>query len=229
MVHDYKSHSGLRQEEPLEKHSAILRDEVFSVIHMQHGNVSRSRKTKISSEFSEDEAFESYHLPEVLDMLITGSGHGHKVAFRSPVVRPRSVSSTPYFIHQPGSFNLSGIPNFETSGKDMDSEAEGRPKTPHHKIRGTRNDASITLHSLQLMAGEFREICKPKIQKLKGGYSATAMLVFNSWLKDVEMCVKEHKLTNPEAVQLVKDYTSEGARGTVEFYLDTNSTCNYED
>ena len=30
-----------------------------------------------------------------------------------------------------------------------------------------------------------------------------------------------------EAVQLIKDYTSDNARGSVEFYLDTNSTWNY--
>ena len=48
------------------------------------------------------------------------------------------------------------------------------------------------------------------------------MLVFSSWLKDIEMCVKERKLTNMEVVQLVKDYTSEGARGAVEFYIYTN-------
>ena len=30
-----------------------------------------------------------------------------------------------------------------------------------------------------------------------------------------------------EAGQLVKDCTSEGARGAVEFYLDTNSTWKY--
>ena len=41
------------------------------------------------------------------------------------------------------------------------------------------------------------------------------------------MCVKERKLTNMEVVQLVKDYTSEGARGAVEFYLDTNTTWKY--
>ena len=70
-----------------------------------------------------------------------------------------------------------------------------------------RKDPSIVLHSLQLAAEEFRKICKPKIQKLTGGYSANAMLVFNSWLKDIEMCVKEQKLTNMEAVQLVKDCT----------------------
>ena len=78
-----------------------------------------------------------------------------------------------------------------------------------------REDASIASHGLQLAAEEFRKICKLKIQKLKGGYSVNAMLVFNSWLKDIEMCIKERKLTNMEAVQLVKDYTSEGARGAV--------------
>ena len=55
------------------------------------------------------------------------------------------------------------------------------------------------------------------------------MLVSNSWLKDIEMCMKEQKLLNMEAVQLVKDYTTEGARGAVEFYLDTNSTCKYHE
>ena len=34
---------------------------------------------------------------------------------------------------------------------------------------------------------------------------------------------------NPEAVQLVKDYTIEGARGAVEFYLDSNSTWDYKE
>ena len=84
-------------------------------------------------------------------------------------------------------------------------------------------------HSLQLVAEEFRKIHEPKIQKLKGGYSANAMLVFNSWLKDIEMCVRERKLTNMEAIQLIKDYKAEGARGVVEFYLDTNSTWKYHE
>ena len=41
------------------------------------------------------------------------------------------------------------------------------------------------------------------------------MLIFNSWLKDVEVCVREQKLSNMEVVQLVKDYTTEGARGAI--------------
>ena len=34
---------------------------------------------------------------------------------------------------------------------------------------------------------------------------------------------------NLEAVQLIKDYTTESVRGPVEFNLDTNSTLNYEE
>ena len=36
-------------------------------------------------------------------------------------------------------------------------------------------------------------------------------------------------LTNMEAVQLMKDYTKEGARGAVEFYLDTKSAWKYHE
>ena len=90
-----------------------------------------------------------------------------------------------------------------------------------------REDDSTASHNLQLAAEEIRKICKPKIQKLKAGYSANAMLVVNSWLKDVEMCMKERKLLNMKAVQLVKYYTSEGARGAVEIYLDTYSMWKY--
>ena len=79
-------------------------------------------------------------------------------------------------------------------------------------------------HSLQLAAEEFRKIREPKISKLNGGHSENTMLVFNSWLKDIEMCIQEWRLSNLEAVQLIKDYTSDNARGVVEFYLDTNST-----
>ena len=147
-------------------------------------------------------------------------------------MRPRSVSSTPHLVPQPVAFNLSGIPNTKTSGKDTDSEAEGMPNvgtrsgpTPQHqKFRRAKQDAFIMMHGLQLVAEKIRQICEPKIQKLKGGYSANTMLVFNSWLKDVEMFKREQKLTNLEAVQLIKDYTMKNVRAAVEFYLDTNST-----
>ena len=227
----YDSHCRVKPEQQLEDHAALLRDEVFSVIpgtvNTQHGTASKNRRARDGSNYSENEVFQ---LPQVPDMPIAGQ----KVTFRSPVVRPGSVSSTPHLVPQPVSFDVLQIPNSETSGKDTDSEAEVRPRTPHMRNKRTREDASMmdasmASHSLQLAAEEFRKICKPKIQKLKGGYSANAMLVFNSWLKDIEMCVRERKLTNMEMIQLVKDYTAEGARGAVEFYLDTNSTWKYHE
>ena len=131
---------------------------------------------KYGSEYSDDEVFQLLQVP---DTPIAGSSHGQKVTFGSPVVRLRSVSSTPHLVPQPVSFVVSRIPNSKTSGKDTDSEAEIRPRSPQPKVKRMRGDASIALHSLLLMVEEFRKICKPKIQKLKGRYSANAMLVFN--------------------------------------------------
>ena len=126
-------------------------------------------------------------------MPIGSSSHGHKVTFRSPVVRPGSLSSSPCLVPQPVSLDLSRIPEMETFGKDINSEAEVRLKPPHQKVKRMRNDVSITSHSLQLTPEEFRKICKPKIQKLKCGYSANAMLIYNSWFKDTEMCLSKQK------------------------------------
>ena len=159
---------------------------------------------------SEDEAF---HLPQVPDMLIADSGHGQKVTFRIPVVWPRLVSSTPHLVPQPVAFDLSEIPNIKTSGKDTNNKAEGRTNvgtrsglTPsHQKIKRMRQDASITMYSLQLVAEEFKKSTNWRF-KAKSKYSANAMLLFNYWLKDVEMCIREQKLTNLESVQLIKDY-----------------------
>ena len=63
-------------------------------------------------------------------MPITGSSHGHKVTFRSPVVRLGLISSMPHLVPQPVSFNVSRIPDSKTSGKDTDSMAEVRTRTP---------------------------------------------------------------------------------------------------
>ena len=55
--------------------------------------------------------------------------------------------------------------------------------------------------------------------KFKGGYSSDASLVFQSWLKDIWVYTIERRLSQWEAIQLVKDYTSEQARSEVEYYL----------
>ena len=60
---------------------------------------------------------------------------------------------------------------------------------------------------------------EPKISKLKGGYSSSAGLVFQSWLKDIHVHVEDRKLTQIEAIHLVKDFTTEHDQDEVEFYM----------
>ena len=183
MAKTYDSHYRARQEQQPEDHAVLLRDEVFSVIldtvNMKCGTASISGKIRSGSNYSDDEVFQ---LPQVPDTPIAGSSHGQKFTFRSPVVRQGSISSMPHLAPQPVSFDVSRIPNSETSGKDTGREVETRPWTPYQKMKRTREDASLASHSLQLMVEEFRKICEPKIQKLTGRYSANAMLMFDSWL-----------------------------------------------
>ena len=65
----------------------------------------------------------------------------------------------------------------------------------------------------------FCKLHKPEMNKLKGGYSATANLIFQLWLKDINVHVKDWNLTEKEAIQLVKDFTAERAHNEVEFYV----------
>ena len=73
--------------------------------------------------------------------------------------------------------------------------------------------------SLQAAATKFKKLQEPKVAKFKGGYSSDASLVFQSWLKDIQVYTIEGCLSQWEAIQLVKDYTSEQARSEVEYYL----------
>ena len=167
------SYLELRQGWPLEEHAVLLVDEIFNIIpgtvNKQNGTASKNRKTRSGSKVSEDEVF---NLPKGHDTPLEDSGHGPRVTFRSLVVRPGSVSSTAHLVPQPVSFDVSKIYDVETSLKDTDSETEVRPKTLYPKSRVMCNDASITSHSLQLMVEEFRKICEPQIQRLRGRYSA---------------------------------------------------------
>ena len=58
-----------------------------------------------------------------------------------------------------------------------------------------------------------------KISKLKGGYTSSAGLVFQSWLKDICVHIQDQRLTQRGAIQLVKDFTTECAQDEVEFYM----------
>ena len=74
-------------------------------------------------------------------------------------------------------------------------------------------------HSMQMAMHEFCKLQEPKINKLKGGYSATANLIFQYWLKDIRVHVEDRNLSQREAMQLIKDFTAEHACNEVEFYI----------
>ena len=91
MAKIYKSHPRAKQEQQLEDHAVLLRDEVFNInpgtVNMQYGTASKNRKIK-----SNDEVFQ---LPQVPDIPIAGSSPGQKVTFRSLVVRLGSIHLCP--------------------------------------------------------------------------------------------------------------------------------------
>ena len=70
---------------------------------------------------------------------------------------------------------------------------------------------------MKVVAQEFHKLSKPKINKLKGGYSATVNLIFQSWLKDISVHVKDQNLTERDAIQLVKDFTGGRAMMKLNF------------
>ena len=74
-------------------------------------------------------------------------------------------------------------------------------------------------YGMKVVVQEFRKLHEPKINKLKGGYSATANLIFQSWLKDINAHIEDWNLTEREAIQLVKDFTADRARNEVEFFM----------
>ena len=67
---------------------------------------------------------------------------------------------------------------------------------------------------------EFHKLCKPKINKLKGGYSSTTNVIFQLWLKDIKVQAEYQNLIERESIQLVNDFTIERAHNEVEFYMD---------
>ena len=88
-------------------------------------------------------------------------------------------------------------------------------ETQSHKGNCLR-EALATVYS---RATKFKKLQEPKLAKFNGGYSSNASLVFQLWLKDIWVYTLECHLSQWEAIQLVKDYTSEQTRSEVEYYL----------
>ena len=106
------------------------------------------------------------------------------------------------------------------------SDPQGRfTSTPIRHPEEGRSKARVSTevcpsrYDMKVVVQEFCKLCEPKINKLKGGYSATANLIFQLWLKDINVHIEDQNLTEREAIQLVKDFTAERAHDEVEFYM----------
>ena len=106
----------------------------------------------------------------------------------------------------------------------LDTMGEGVTSSTCHKYqeevvlpsRPTKNDHPKEI-GFYVAAYKFRKMQESKISKLKGGYSSSAGLIFQSWLKDIHVHVEDRRLTQREAISLVKDFTAEHAWDEVEF------------
>ena len=137
---------------------------------------------------------------ELADEATWGSNHPHHVHFAGS--EKRGFTSTPLKPAARVGENYTLLPQQEQARQDL-----------------LANTVSPPGYDMQMAVQEFHKLCKPKINKLKGGYSATANLIFQSWLKDIRVHVEERNLSQREAIQLVKDFTAEHARDEVEFYM----------
>ena len=86
--------------------------------------------------------------------------------------------------------------------------------------RRVKQEASMVVHSLQLVAEEFRKIHKLKIANLRWIIRQCHASV-QPLIKGCLNVQRECRLPNLKALQLIKDYTCDNARSVVEFYLDT--------
>ena len=133
----------------------------------------------------------------------------------------RQTSSTPHKPHMDIP-DVSGIyPHEDEVGPSIGNGNNIQPLS-HGFVPSTNLDASLAA-----FASEFKKIKEPKIPKLKGGYSSHAALFFNSWSKDIQACVTGHRLSDLEAIQLVKETAEGGALKEIQFYLDTSPNVSY--
>ena len=50
---------------------------------------------------------------------------------------------------------------------------------------------SVLHNTMQMLALEFKQTHEPKIQKFRGGTSSGALLIFKSWMQDIECAIKD--------------------------------------
>ena len=79
---------------------------------------------------------------------------------------------------------------------------------------------SVLHNTIQTLASEFKRTQEPKIQKFRGGTSSGALLVFKSWMQDIECTIKDRNLNTDKALQLIKEFSEGCAHDNINFYLE---------
>ena len=92
--------------------------------------------------------------------------------------------------------------------------------TPPHTHKEETIAESVLHNTMQTLASEFKRTREPKIQKFRGGTSSGALLVFKSWMQDIECAIKDRNLNNNEALQLIKEFSEGCACDNINFYLE---------
>ena len=81
---------------------------------------------------------------------------------------------------------------------------------------------------MQTLASEFKCSRKPKIQKFRGGTSSEALLLFKSWMQDIECTIKDRNLFTDEAIWLVKEFSEGSVKDNLNFYLEITDNLTME-
>ena len=63
--------------------------------------------------------------------------------------------------------------------------------TPPHAPKEETIAESVLHNTMQMLALEFKRTREPKIQKFRGGTSSGTLLMFKSWMQDIECAIKD--------------------------------------
>ena len=93
-----------------------------------------------------------------------------------------------------GDFTLSGYrdaKHVHFASTPIRPEISNINLTPPHTHKEKTIVESVLHNTMQMLASEFKQMCEPKIQKFRGGTSSGALLVFKSWMQDIECAIKD--------------------------------------
>ena len=79
---------------------------------------------------------------------------------------------------------------------------------------------SLLQNTMQTLASELKQTRESKIQKFRGRTSSRVLLVFKSWMQDIQCTIKDRNLNNDESLHLIKEFSEGCARNNINFYLE---------